>query len=84
MNRKVGPALRTAANMPPRIHWPRHRCDFDIMRSEAVQWLIAQPEIRQWIFNMVKHAGAITFDIESRTWRGVEWQQSNVPLSGRR
>ena len=75
---KPNPGLNKAAQMPALRHWSPNG-GFDIMQSEVVDWLVAQKEIRQWLFNIVKNAGAITFDIETRTWRGVAWQDVTAP-----
>lgn len=61
-------ALRKAAEMPPL----KHRLPdgtFDLDRSEAVQWLIKQPEILNHVFDMCRNAGAIVF--ENERWRGI-------------
>jgi hypothetical protein len=47
--------------MPLLGHHCRRGESFDIMQSDACRWLIAQPEIRQEIFNFCKHAGAMVF-----------------------
>jgi hypothetical protein len=57
--------------MPPLPHFAR--TGFDIMQSEVVDWLAAQPEVRQAVFNWCKNNGAITFDLTERRWRGVAW-----------
>jgi len=75
-NPKMTPMFRAVSKMPPCDHWPHGSgYGFDIMRSEVCQWLIAQPEARQELFNWCKRIGAITYDVETHTWRGVEWKQ---------
>jgi hypothetical protein len=69
---QVTPALQAARRMPPLNHWPGQ--SFDIMRSEVAQWLCNQPELRQELFNWCKHRGVITYDLETRRWRGVAWE----------
>jgi len=51
-------------------HWPRGHV-FDIMRSEVAAWLIDQPECRQEVFNWARRLGAIEYDLDSGTWRGI-------------
>jgi hypothetical protein len=75
MEHRVSLALKAAAKMPPLTHWPPAGHGFDIMRSEVVDWLIKQPEIRQSIFNYCKRSGVIEYDVESRCWRGVDWRE---------
>jgi len=64
--------------MPPLSHWPDDGHGFDIMRSDVVDWMCNQKELRQALFNFVKNSGVITYDLESRCWRGVEWTGSNI------
>jgi hypothetical protein len=63
--------MKAAAKMPPLPHWSHQ--GFDVMRSEVCKWLIAQPELRQELFNWAKRHGVITFDTETHCWRGVQW-----------
>jgi hypothetical protein len=69
------PAMKAAARMPALTHWPNEGHGFNIMRSEVCDWLVARPEIRQLVFNLAKSAGAIQYDITSRTWRGIRSEQ---------
>lgn len=64
-------ALRKAAEMPPLAH-RQPDGSFDLERSEAVQWLIKQPEILNHVFDTCRNAGAIVF--ENERWRGVNHQ----------
>jgi hypothetical protein len=61
-------ALRKAASMPSLAH-RQPDGSFDLERSEVVQWLIAQTEIRDHVFDTCRNAGAIVF--ENGRWRGV-------------
>jgi hypothetical protein len=72
-NAKGTPVFKAMANMPPRDHWPHGIYGFDIMRSEVADWLCKQPECRQEIFNWARRIGAITYDLPSHTWRGVNF-----------
>jgi hypothetical protein len=49
---------------------------FNILESDAVAWLIEQPEVRQWVFNVFKRHGGIPFDPETHCWRGTAWSAS--------
>jgi hypothetical protein len=69
---KASKATLIAASMP-RLKHKIDDADFDIDQSEVVNWLVRQPEIRQSMFNHFKDLGAIIFDGESRTWRGVNF-----------
>jgi hypothetical protein len=43
--------MQAASRMPPLCHWPGDGNGFDIMASDVADWLVAQPEIRQEVFN---------------------------------
>ena len=63
--------LKTAAKMPELRHG-RAGEDFDIMRSEAAEWLCSQPTIRQWVFDMAHEHGLIVYDDTRGAWSGKE------------
>lgn len=56
--------------MPPLKHWDREAGDFDMRKSEVVQWLLAQDFTIQWLFEKARATKRIWFDAESGTWRG--------------
>lgn len=58
--------------MPVLSHFHKDRA-FRIEESEVVRWLIAQPELMQFIFNLCKNAGVIVY--ENGRWRGTETQR---------
>ena len=70
---KPSPAMQAASRMPPLVHWPDGQ-GFHIEQSKVCDWLVAQPEFRQLCFNLAKKWGAISYDLESRTWRGIHWK----------
>jgi hypothetical protein len=57
----------------PHIHRGRR---FSIMESDAVDWLITQPEIRQLVWNMCK--AALVLDIKTGNWSGLMKQRATV------
>jgi hypothetical protein len=58
--------------MPPLKHKTTE--PFDIMKSEAVDWLIQQPEIRSYIWMKVNGSKAATYDPDSGIWTGVDFE----------
>lgn len=68
--------LETAKRMPPRHHKLPGEA-FDWMKSEALKWLIEQPEILDFIWQSVRNqsgTGAlITYDPDTKTWKGVDY-----------
>ena len=56
--------------MPPLFHSLPGE-EFDLSRSEVIRWLLHQPEIQRWIFDIVRGRRLIEFDAETGTWAGV-------------
>ena len=46
--------------------------EFDIKKSEAANWLAAQPEILQYLFDRIKGID-IVYDHSSGTWQGIDY-----------
>lgn len=53
--------------------------EFHISESEVVAWLISQPEAMQVLFNVAVSTKAIKFDQATRTWAGVEEEETRTP-----
>jgi len=71
---KKPPAVLAARRLPSLPHYVPGR-PFNIMESQAAEWLSQQPEIRQHIWNMARRDGSITLDIDTGTWRGVDYRR---------
>jgi hypothetical protein len=63
------PAFKAAAKMPVLDHYHPGQ-PFDFMRSDVAEWLLAQPEIRQEMFNWMKRLKAILY-VDGR-WIGAD------------
>ena len=52
--------------------------DFDITKSEVVQWLIRQPSVLQHLFEVARRKGTaeplIVYNAERGTWRGTDYR----------
>ena len=71
MKFKYSKAFHKVCLMPKNLaHWPDRSQPFDPSKSEVVAWLVAQPEIQNYLFDKCHNSGAICFDSESQTWRG--------------
>ena len=44
---------------------------FDLSKSELINWLVAQPQVREWLYHKVRYSGRVTFDAASGVWRGA-------------
>ena len=58
--------------MPPCYHTLLGK-DFDIMKSEVVQWLISQPEILNFLWNHIKNSCDVIYDPDTGLWQGVDY-----------
>lgn len=76
-NRRVGEARRKAygpaSEMPP-LHHRLPGEDYDVARSEVVDWLVTQPSIRERVFYEAKQSKLIEYDAEDGVWIGVDWE----------
>lgn len=63
--------MNKAATMPPLPHWPdKETQPYDVMNSRVADWLIKQPEAREWIVAQARSFGAIVYDAEKNLWAG--------------
>lgn len=70
---KVSKLLEIAKKMPPLYHTLPGE-EFDVSRSEVVQWLIQQPDILSYISNRVKgDSKLIVYNRETGKWQGVDY-----------
>jgi hypothetical protein len=58
--------------MPPLEHCRAEDAaePFDIMKSEVMQWVVAQPELLSVMFNNLIGHGHIVYDIDLQKWKG--------------
>jgi hypothetical protein len=69
VKRKRSKAWKCAAQMPALQHQLPDQV-FDLAKSEVVNWLCAQSEIRQALFDFYRFEGAIVF--RDGRWHGAE------------
>ena len=50
--------------------YPDQSKPFAIEESDVVAWLIAEPGVRQWLFDTIRDRGLIVYDRFSKTWSG--------------
>jgi hypothetical protein len=66
---KRSKAWKRALQMPPLFH-QRPGEEFDLAKSEVVNWLCTQAEIRQALFDFYRFNGAIVF--RDGRWHGAD------------
>ena len=70
---KVSKLLDVAKRMPPLYHTLPGE-EFEVSKSEVIQWLIRQPDILSYISNRVRgDSKLIVYDRETGKWQGVDY-----------
>jgi hypothetical protein len=65
--------LDVGRKLPPSFHKMPDQT-FDIKKSEVAKWLINQPEILNFVVEIMKKSEAIVYDKETGKWQGVDWE----------
>lgn len=58
--------------MPPLYHKLPDE-EFNIKKSEAVQWLINQPDVLSYVWDRFKQSEDIEYNQETGKWQGIWW-----------
>lgn len=69
--------LLVARNMPPLYHTIPGQ-NFDITQSEVLKWLVAQPEILNYIWDNIKNSDDVCYDADTGKWYGVDFEGDNI------
>ncbi|GED34011.1 hypothetical protein P9G84_22470 [Brevibacillus centrosporus] len=64
--------LDVGRNLPPSYHKLPGE-EYDVRKSEIVQWLIQQPSILEFLWDQFKQSGEIVYDPSTGKWRGVDY-----------
>jgi len=64
--------LEVGRTLPPGYHRIPGE-DYDVRKSEVVQWLIQQPSIQEFVWDQFKMSGDIFYDRDTGKWQGVEF-----------
>lgn len=66
--------LEVAKKMPPLYHTiPGNK--FELEKSEVVNWLIGQPEILNFVVEIIKKSEAIVYDKRTGKWQGIDYEE---------
>lgn len=65
--------LDIARFMPPLRHSIPGQ-DFDIKKSEVMNWLMQSPIVWNYVWNNVKQSGALTYDPDTGKWQGTDYE----------
>lgn len=65
--------LMVARQMPPLYHSIPGQ-NFDITQSKVIQWLTAQPEIMNYIWDNIKNSDDVFYDADTGKWCGADYK----------
>ncbi|MFL2076402.1 hypothetical protein [Marinilactibacillus psychrotolerans] len=66
--------LDVLKTMPPLKHKQANQ-DYDIEKSDLVDWLLSQPEIKQWVVSYLKGlSDYLIYDSKTECWVGVDYK----------
>ena len=57
----------------PRLHHKLQNQNFDLSKSEVVEFLKNDEGTMQWVFDTFNQAGLIFYDSETKTWHGKDY-----------
>lgn len=66
--------IETAKQMPPLFHKLPDE-EFDYRKSRTLWWLVKQPEVLKYIWDIVKQSEAIIYNPVTHKWQGVEFEE---------
>lgn len=71
--------IQVVGSMPPLPHSVPGLA-FDINRSEAVQWIMAQPGFKDWVWARMRSTGRLAWDEGAQRWHGIAKGKPGRPL----
>ena len=71
--KKRSKLLDVSKKLPPSYHTIPGQ-EFNVKKSEVINWLIDQPEILNYLWNNIKQSGDVFYDSETGIWTGVDWE----------
>lgn len=66
--------IEVAKKMPPLFHKIPGE-DFDYRKARTLWWLVKQPEVLKYVWDIVKQSGAVIYDGTTRKWHGVDFEE---------
>lgn len=64
--------VNAARKMPPLYHTIPGE-EFSLRKARTLWWLVKQPSVLKFIWDIVKQSGAIQYDPQTRKWTGVDF-----------
>lgn len=67
--------LNVGRNLPPSYHKLPGE-EYDVRKSEVVNWLIQQPTILEFLWDQFKQSGSVTYDPVTGRWKGIDYDKT--------
>lgn len=65
--------LQPGRIMPPLYHKLPGE-EYDVRKSEVVNWLIRNPSILEYVWDKFKNSNDVVYDPSTGKWQGVDWE----------
>jgi hypothetical protein len=75
-NKKRSQKLNIARNLPPSYH-KLPGGEYNVKKSEVINWLIQRPSILEFLWDQLKQSGDIFYDPDTGKWQGVDYEEEN-------
>ena len=62
-----------AKDMPPLYHKLPDE-EFDYRKSRTLWWLVKQPSVLKYIWDIVKQSGSVVYDAKTGKWKGINFE----------
>lgn len=72
--KKRSKKLLVARNLPPSFHKVPGE-DYNVKKSEVVNWLIQRPSILEYLWDQIKQSKDIVYNPETGKWHGVDYDE---------
>ena len=77
---KESKCAAVAAKMPPLSHWRDRSQPWTPAQSDVLAWLIAQPEVANYLLLKLHNAKIIQFDANSGFWVGRDANETAAQI----
>ena len=65
-----------ARNLPPSFHKIPEE-DYNVKKSEVVNWLIQRPSILEFLWDQFKQSGDIVYNPTTGKWQGADYDEED-------
>lgn len=69
--------IDVAKQMPPLYHKLPSNETFDIRKSRTLWWLVKQPQVLKYVWDIVKQSGAVKYNSSTGKWTGVDFESED-------